>query len=179
MSHRLFVAIRPSEAVIDALTDTMDGVENARWQDETQLHLTLRYIGEVDTPLADDIADALGRVRAAPFALPIRGVGHFAHGGWPSAIWAGVATSPELAALQKKVERTLVMAGLPPETRRFTPHVTLARLNRSAGPIGPWLAAHGDLVAGPMPVDHLILYESTLSRSGSHYEPVVRYALRG
>lgn len=178
MSHRLFVAVRPSEAVIDALIDTMDGVDNARWQDEAQLHLTLRYIGEVDPPLAEDIAAALGRVRATPFALTLRGVGHFARAGWPSAIWADVASSPELATLQKKVERALMMAGCEPETRRFTPHVTLARLNRSSGPVGPWLAAHGNLSAGPMPVDHLILYESTLTRSGSHYEPVVRYALR-
>lgn len=177
MSHRLFVAIRPPEPVIDAMIDTMDGIENARWQDEAQLHLTLRFIGEVDAPLANDIADTLGRVRTAPFELAFRGVGHFERGQRPSAVWAGVAPSPALAALQKKVERAVVSAGAEPETRRFVPHVTLARLNRSCAPPGPWIAQHGDFRAGPMPVDHFTLYESTLTRAGSHYEPVLRVAL--
>ena len=178
MSHRLFVAIRPPDAVIDAMIDTMDGIEHARWQSEAQLHLTLRFIGEVDSPLANDIADALGAIRAAPFDLTFRGVGHFERGHWPSAVWARVAPSPELNTLQKKVERAVVSAGAEPETRRFVPHVTLARLNRSCGDLGAWLAAHGDFTAGPMRVDHVTLYESTLTRSGSHYDPVIRFPLR-
>lgn len=178
MSHRLFVAIRPDAAAIDAMLDMMDGVDNARWQDETQLHLTLRYIGEVDTPLANDIADELGRVNCPPFELALRGVGHFEHGHHPRAIWAGIAPLPALEHLQKKVERAVVLAGVTPETRRFTPHVTLARLNRSSGEIAAWLAAHAGFAAGPVRVDRFTLYESTLTRSGSHYEPVVSYPLR-
>ncbi|WP_066552691.1 RNA 2',3'-cyclic phosphodiesterase [Croceicoccus bisphenolivorans] len=177
MSHRLFVAIRPCSAAINAMLDMMDGIENARWQDETQLHLTLRFIGEVDTPLANDIADALGGLDMPGFDLVFRGVGHFERKHWPSALWAGVAPCPELAVLQKKVERACVSAGLEAETRRFTPHVTLARLNRSSGDPGGWLARHGDFAAGPMRVDHFTLYESTLTRSGSYYEPVVRFTL--
>jgi len=177
MSHRLFIAMRPDESTIDAMIDTMDGVENARWQDETQLHLTLRYLGNVETPLANDIADALGRVTYPAFELTFRGTGHFEKSHWPNALWAGIAPSPELSGLQKKVERACVMAGAAPETRKFTPHVTLARLNRSAGPVGPWLAAHSDFSVPAMRVDHFTLYESTLSSAGSHYEPVVRFSL--
>lgn len=177
MSHRLFVAIRPTEAIIDAMIDTMDEVENARWQDEMQLHLTLRFIGEVDTPLANDTADALGRIKFAPFDLSFQGVGHFERSHWPSALWAGVAPCPELLTLQKKVERACVSAGLPAETRRFTPHVTLARLNRSAGDVAPWLSRHGSIAAGPMRVDAFTLYESTLTHAGAYYEPVVRFTL--
>ncbi|AKM09628.1 RNA 2',3'-cyclic phosphodiesterase [Croceicoccus naphthovorans] len=177
MSHRLFIAIRPPEPVIDAMIDVMDGIENARWQDEAQLHLTLRYVGEVDTPTANDIADALGRIRFAPFDLTYRGVGHFERSHWPSAVWAGVVPSPGLDTLAKKVERACVSAGCAPETRRFTPHVTLARLNRSSGPVGDWMARHGDFACAPVRVDHFTLYESTLSHSGSHYDPVVRFSL--
>lgn len=177
MSHRLFIAIRPTDEVIDAMIDTMDCVENARWQDESQLHLTLRFIGEVDTPQANDIADALAAIRAPGFDLEFRGVGHFEKSHWPSAIWAAVAPCADLARLQKKVERACISAGLEPETRRFTPHVTLARLNRSVGDVGPWLARHSDFAAGPMRAASFILYEATLSQAGSHYEPVVRYPL--
>ncbi len=179
MSHRLFVAIRPSEDAMDAMFDVMDGIEDARWQDETQLHLTLRYIGEVDTPQANDIADALSRIEAPAFDLELRGLGHFSKSHWPHAVWAGVVHSPELLTLQKKVERAVVAAGCEAETRRFLPHVTLARLNRSSGPIGDWLARFGDFHVGPMHVDSYLLYESTLTPSGSQYDPVVRFALSG
>ena len=177
MSHRLFVAIRPSEQAMDAMFDVMDCIEDARWQDEMQLHLTLRYIGEVDTPQANDIADALSRIEMPAFDLELRGLGHFSRSHWPHAVWAGVAHSPELLTLQKKVERAVVSAGCEPETRRFLPHVTLARLNRSSGPIGDWMARFGDFHAAPMPVDSFILYESTLTNSGSQYDPIVRFEL--
>lgn len=177
MSHRLFVAICPPEAVIDAMIDTMDGIENARWQDETQLHLTLRFVGEVDTPRANDVADALRSICLAPFEIAFRGVGHFERRHWPNAVWAGVEPSETLDILRKKIERAVVAAGLEPETRRFVPHVTLARLNHSCGPVGDWMARHGDFAAGPMMVDSFTLYESTLTASGPFYEPVVRYPL--
>lgn len=156
----------------------MDGIDNARWQDDAQLHLTLRFVGEVDTPTANDLADALGRIRFAPFDLEYRGVGHFGRGPWPSAVWAGVAPSAALAALAKKVDRACIAAGCAGETRRFVPHVTLARLNRRSGPVGAWLSRHGDFACAPVRVDHFALYASTLGAGGSHYEPVVRYALR-
>lgn len=178
MSHRLLIAIRPPAPVIDAMLALMDGIDNARWQDEAQLHLTLRFVGEVDTPTANDLADALGRIRFAPFDLTFRGVGHFERGPWPSAVWAGVAPSPELAALARKVERVCVTAGCADVTRRFMPHVTLARLNRSSGPVGAWVARHGGFACAPVRVDHFALYESILGTGGSAYTPVVRYPLR-
>jgi len=176
---RLFVAVRPPPAIRDALIDTMDGIDGARWQDEEQLHLTLRFIGEVDRPVAEDVAAALARVDAPSFDLSIAGVGHFATKGRATALWARPRPSPELEALQHKVERACQQAGLPPERRKFTPHITLARLGRSAGPIGGWLAAHGALSLPPWRVDEFRLYESTLSPAGAQYEPVVRYPLQG
>ena len=78
MSHRrLFVALRLPESVCDALLDTMEGVAGARWQDADNLHITLRFVGEIDRHQADDVISALECVPMRPFPLAIDGVGHF------------------------------------------------------------------------------------------------------
>jgi 2'-5' RNA ligase len=180
--HRLFIAIRPPEPVRDRLVDAMEGIDGARWVDEDNLHLTLRFVGEVERPVANDLAAALGAIRAARFALAIDGVGHFdkrsRHGARPRALWARVPRSGPLDELRLKVERACEVAGLGRETRRFTPHVTLARLGPSVGEIGGWLGRFGDLVAGPWEVSEFILYESHLGHRGAFYEPVTAFALR-
>ena len=182
MAHRLFIAIRPPEPVRDRLVDAMEGIEGARWVDEENLHLTLRFLGEVERPAANDLAAALARVSAAPFMLSVDGVGHFdkrsRHGADPRALWARVPFTGQLSELRMKVERACEAAGLGRDTRRFTPQITLARLNRSTGPIGGWLATFGDLAAGPWEVGEFVLYESHLGHTGSFYEPVTVFALR-
>ena len=177
--HRLFVAIRPPEAIRDLLIDAMDDSADFRWQDEEQLHLTLRFVGEVERPLANDLADAFSRLRAAPFDLRINGVGRFEqrNGG---ALWAGVEPKAPVAALAAKIERACVGVGLKPERRAFPPHITLARwkgrrtrevadfLDRNRGPSSP-----------PFPVTEFILFESHLSRHGAHYEEAASFPLDG
>ena len=174
---RLFVALRPPSDVRDLLIDTMEPPAAARWQDEDQLHLTLRFIGEVDRRQAEDIAAALGRVPLRPFRVEIAGTGHFARGHQPNAIWARVLPSPELAALRTSVERACLAAGLPPETRAFTPHITIARLTRVSPPVGQWLARHADLKAA-WQTEHFALYESHLTPAGAAYEEVARFPQR-
>ncbi|MEO1969982.1 MAG: RNA 2',3'-cyclic phosphodiesterase [Pirellulaceae bacterium] len=114
---------------------------------------------------------------AGPFALQVRGVGHFARKGRASALWAAFEPSEGLAILERRVERACRAAGLPPETRKFVPHVTLARTNASTGPIGGWLAEHGRLAPPPWRVEAFHLYESRLEPGGAHYEPVLRFPL--
>ena len=177
MSHRLFVAIRPPEEVIETLLDAMEGVQAARWQDDDQLHVTLRFVGDVDRQRGEDLVSELARVSALPFALEIAGVGHFERKGVPHAIWARVVPSPGLDVLQRRVERACRAAGCEPETRKFLPHVTLARLNRSAGPIAGWLGDHARLHPGPWEVDSFTLYESHLSDAGAEYEPIETFSL--
>lgn len=177
MSHRLFIAIRPPTPVIDMLIDTMEGLENARWQSDEQLHLTLRYVGEVERPQAEDLAQALSRIRFEPFDIAISGVGYFEKKGIPGAIWARVEPSTALSDLQKSVERACVSAELEPEARKFVPHVTLARLNRSAGEIAPWLARHAQLTPPTFTATHFVLCESHLSKHGSLYRDVARFPL--
>src|SRR3954471_10119041 len=124
--HRLFVALRPPEHIRDLLIDAMDDSADFRWQDEDQLHLTLRFIGEVERPLADDLAAELGRIRSPPLELRIAAAGRFERRN-AGALWAGVEPKAPVAALAAKVERACLNAGLEPERRAFHPHITLAR----------------------------------------------------
>ena len=181
MPHRLFIGIRPPEPVRDALLDTMEALDGARWIDEANLHLTLRFVGEVERPVANDLAEMLGRIAWPRFELRIDGVGAFdrnnRHSSWAHAVWARVPPADALEGLRQKVERACEGAGLGRETRRFTPHVTLARLNRSSGAVGDWLATWGDLATEPWTVDEFTLFESHLGHTGAIYEEIVRYRL--
>lgn len=177
MPHRLFIGIRPPEPVRDCLVDLMEGLEGARWQGEEQLHVTLRFVGETETRQANDIAEELSRLRAEPFALELAGLGHFEKKGRAHTLWAGLAPCEPLAHLQRRVEMACRRAGLAPETRKFAPHITIARLNRATAPIGAFLARHGDLRGEPWLAEAFTLYESHLSPQGSIYEPVMRYPL--
>lgn len=175
--HRLFVAIHPPQDIRDRLIDAMDDSPELRWVPDENLHVTLRFIGEVERPLAEDIAAALGRVRADPFELRVAGVGQFAqrNGG---ALWAGVDPKEPLAALAAKVERACQSAGLEPEHRAFHPHITLARWNRrSAETVRSFLTRCQGLVTPSFPVDAFTLFESRLSRHGAHSDAVASYPL--
>jgi len=175
--HRLFVAIRPPEAIRDLLIDAMDDSPELGWVKDDNLHLTLRFIGEVERPVADDIAAALGRIRAAPFALSLDGIGRFdrRNGG---SLWAGVTPKPPVAALAAKVERACTAAGIAPERRAFHPHITLARYHRRSAAAADALTARNRAITSPpFDVTRFILYQSHLSRHGAHYEEVAAYPL--
>jgi len=175
--HRLFVALRPPQEVLDLLIDAMDDSPELGWVGEDNLHLTLRFIGEVERPLANDIAGALARIRAPSFEMKVKGVGRFDRrsGG---ALWAGVEPRKPVAELAAKVDRACVTAGLEPERRAFHPHITLARYKRGGGAIAEaFERRHADLASQPFEIDRFILFESHLSRHGAHYEEVASYTL--
>jgi 2'-5' RNA ligase len=175
--HRLFVALRPPPEIRQQLLGVMDGVENARWQDDEQLHLTLRFIGNVERPVAEDIATALGAVHAPAVTLRLHGVGCFDRRGRTTAIWAGVHPHDAVSALHRKVDQALARVGLPREGRAFHPHITLARTSAGTGPADAFLARHAGLTSEPFALTHLLLFESTLGREGARYEAVARYPL--
>ena len=174
---RLFVAIRPPRAIRDLLLSAMGGISGARWQNDDQLHITLRFIGEVDRRQAEDIDAALRSVRHARFEVRLSGVGSFEKRGQPSAVWAGVTPAVALATLHKKIDQALVRVGLEPERRAYLPHVTLARLGRSAGPIGGFLEQAGDLSTPLFMVADFALFESDLTAEAAVYSIVERYPL--
>ena len=175
--HRLFVAIRPPEDIRDLLLDAMDDSADFRWPEDEQLHLTLRFIGEVERRLADDLAAELGRIHSPPFELRITGTGRFEQRS-SGALWAGVEPKTPLAALAAKVERACVAVGLEPERRAFHPHITLARWKGRRGhEVARFLERTRSLVSDVFEVREFILFESRLSRHGAHYEEVASYAL--
>ena len=173
--HRLFVAIRPPDEVRDALIDLMGGISGARWQDDDQLHLTLRFIGEVDSRAADDIHAALGAIHQPRFELAISGLGMFDRRGVPEVVWAGVTPPDPVHRLHKKADQAIVRAGLEPERRAFHPHITLARLGRGAGSVADFLARGA--ASAPFTIDSFSLIESHLTPERAVYQEVERYPL--
>ena len=175
--HRLFVAIRPPEHVRDLLIDAMDEGPSLRWVGEDNLHLTLRFIGEVERPMAADVAAALDRIRFSAFELRLSGLGRFDRKGG-GALWAGVEPRKPVADLAAKVDRACVAAGLEPERRVFHPHITLARYGRQGrDEARDFERRNSALSSEAFAVDRFTLFESRLSRHGPHYEVVAAYPL--
>lgn len=170
---RLFVAVRPPPPVCDILLAAMGGVTGARWQADDQLHLTLRFIGEVDRHAAADIAAALAGVRHLAIDAVTGGVGSFADRGRPNALWVGVGPAAALAALHLKVDQALFRAGIARDGRAFHPHVTLARLGRGAGSIAGFLSAPA--VTTSFVITRFTLFESVLTRERAEYRALETY----
>ena len=176
--HRLFVAIRPPESIRDLLIDAMDDSPEFHWQDEEQLHLTLRFIGEVERPTAEDIAGALSHIHSPAFELRLAGTGRFEQRN-SGALWAGIEPKAPVATLAAKVERACLSVGLEPERRAFHPHITLARWKGRRGrEVADFLNRRSDLASEPFAVTEFILFESRLSRHGAQYEEVASYPLQ-
>ncbi|MFP1130067.1 RNA 2',3'-cyclic phosphodiesterase [Asticcacaulis sp. W401b] len=175
--HRLFIGVEPPRAIKTQLLGLMGGVSGARWQSTAQLHLTLRFVGEVDRHQANAIAEALADLHHPAFALSLAGVGTFERKGQVHTLWAGVTPFEPVHVLHKKVDQGLVRAGVLPETRAFQPHITLARLSGRVGTLSHFLDANEGLTSEPFVVDTVCLYESTLTSEGSVYTVVERYSL--
>jgi RNA 2',3'-cyclic 3'-phosphodiesterase len=175
--HRLFVAIRPPREVRSRLLDLMGGVSGARWQTDEQIHLTLRFIGEVDRHLGRDIDAALAAIHHPRFEIALNSVGCFDRRGEPVTLWAGVTPQEPLKALHKKVDQAVLRAGVEPDRRVYAPHITLARLGRGAGSIQPLLESAGGLGGSPFLVDRFALFESRLTPDGPEYSIVETYRL--
>ena len=175
---RLFVAVRPPDVIRDLLIDAMEQGADFRWQEDQHLHITLRFIGEVERPTAEDLADALTRIHAPRMELRIAGVGRFEQRN-SGALWAAVEPKPPLAALAAKVERVCQSVGLEPERRAFHPHITLARWKgRRTREVHDFLERRRGLSSSLFEVGSFILFESRLSRHGAHYEPIANYPLQ-
>ena len=174
---RLFVALEIPPALRDRLVLLQGGVPGARWQTVEQLHLTLRFIGDVQESLAADIDDALAMIRVPAFTLELAGVGEFG-GKLPRAIWAGVRPNDDLMHLQRKIETAMQRLGLEAEERKYTPHVTLARLKNAPRPKVMEFLAHQALFAsGPFRVEQFALFSSHLGSGGAVYQVEREYPL--
>jgi 2'-5' RNA ligase len=175
---RLFVGVELPEDVRARLAGLCGGVPGARWVAPESLHLTLRFIGDVAEDVADDANDAHGALRAPAFDLEFAGVGHFDSAGEVRVLWAGVAKSPALVQLQRTIESALVRIGLPREERRFSPHVTLARLQDAPlARVSAFLAQNALFRAGPFAVEHFTLFSSHRRAAAPIYRAEAEYPL--
>lgn len=173
---RLFVALPCPIDLEDPLLDAQRGVEGMRWVPVENLHVTLRFIGEVQRPVAEDIVAALDDVRSPAPAMTLSGVGVFDHGRSGS-VWARVAPKEPLEALHRKIDRAFVRCGLEPERRAFIPHITLGRWSRGAVILDNWKDRFAGLDSKPARVDRFTLYQSTLGGEGPVYDAVADYPL--
>ena len=154
------------------------GISGARWVSPENYHLTLRFIGETQAHRAEDIDLALSAIRARGFSLTLSGVGTFTKGGRVTALWVGVERNPQLDHLQNKIETALQRAGVDPERRRFTPHVTLARLDNAVeAKLAAFVQANNLFRAESVAVEHFTLFSSQLGKEQSVYTAEVEYEL--
>ncbi len=177
---RLFVAVELPQELRARIGMMCTGIDSAKWVAVDNLHLTLSFLGELPEDRAEDIAGALSSVGGAPFPLTMGGAGHFGSGRRVRALWLGVERCPALSALRDRIESTLVRAGLPPEGRKFHPHVTVARFGDvSPGWIRDWLSANTLFRAAPFTIERFVLFSSHLRRGGAIYTPEMEFPLRG
>lgn len=173
--HRLFVAIRPPTNIRARLLTLMGGIQGARWQTDDQLHLTLRFVGETDHHQANDLTDALRKIRFSSFDIAIAGVGSFDRKGHVHTLWAGVEPRDQLGQMHLKIDRACTSTGLLPDDRSYFPHITLARLGRAAGSTEAFTELHAGLASPTFTVDSFALFESHLGHAGPTYHIVERY----
>ena len=176
---RLFVALPLPDAVKRSLEPLARGLGDVRWLEADQQHLTLRFIGELDNGRLDEVAEALALVQGAPLEVRLEGLGHFPPRGEPRVLWVGVAKNPELKSLKRRIDRALADVGLPPEARKFAPHVTLARIR---GPLAhdrlaTYLMRHSLYRSERFPVSDFHLYSSWLKPAGAEHLIEASYEL--
>ena len=175
---RLFAAIAVPDHIGEPLARRQQGLPGARWRPSEALHITLRFFGELDEPVAEDLAGELVRAHEPPFELSLEGVGAFGEGHQLRAVWAGVADSEPLNILAGRCEAAARRVGLPAEGRPYRPHVTLAYLRRpDPARVGAWIAGHKLLQSPPFRVDRFGLYSSWLGADGSTYQLQREYPL--
>jgi 2'-5' RNA ligase len=175
---RLFVALALPAALKAQIGLLAGGIPGARWVSPENYHLTLRFIGEVESWRAEEVDEALANIRARPFALSLHGLGIFEKAGRISALWVGVERTEALGFLQAKVETALQRIGLEPERKRFAPHVTLARTDRAPpDKLIAHVQAHNLFRAPPVTVESFTLFSSLLGKEQAVYVPEVEYEL--
>lgn len=178
--HRLFVAIDLPEQVKESIQEICSGLPEAKWVDVRQLHLTLRFIGETDDGLFTAIKESLARISESAFSLTLQGVGCFPPKKSPRVLWVGIDRNDTLIRLADKIEQELVKNGLEPESRRFSPHITIARFRDiSTHKAAEYLAKNSLFKTQTFPIEEFYLYSSTLTPKGAVHRREASYPLRG
>ncbi|MEQ8326645.1 MAG: RNA 2',3'-cyclic phosphodiesterase [Parvibaculum sp.] len=172
---RLFTALEISDEAAERLARLQRGLDGARWIERPDFHITLRFAGDVAEDVADDIDEALAEISMHPFEIELEGLGEFG-GKRPHTLWAGVKPSEPLRILQGRHESAMRRVGLKPETRNFTPHVTIARLGRvETGAAYNFIRANSPFAAPPFTAERFTLFSAKTSTGGGPYVAEKRY----
>ena len=168
---RLFAALATPYDIAEHLAPRQSGLSGARWRLPESLHITLRFFGDIPENQAEDLASELSKVSGAPLMLSLNSVGAFGEGADIHAVWAGVEANPALNLLAGRCEAAARRAGLKPDTRVYTPHVTLAYLRRpDPAEVAAWIQANSLLKSPAFTVGTFGLYSSRSTSEGSRYE---------
>ena len=174
---RLFTGLELPGAIAAQVASARGGIVGARWIDPTDYHITLRFVGDVDRQVALDMAETLDEIRRPPFDVCFGGLSWFG-GDKPRAIVAKIRPDPALIELQAEHERRMRRIGLEPETRKFTPHVTIARVRRvGARAVADYLASRGALSVDRFTAERFVVYSSRESTGGGPYVVEAAYPL--
>lgn len=171
--QRLFVALSLPAFVRAAVAELQHPpLPGFRWTPSERLHLTLKFIGEVEAALVDDVIHALDQIHVEPFYVPVEGVGQFPQRGAPQVAWVGVGRGhPRLFQLQYRIENALFAMGIQPDLRGFHPHITLARTSQaSPGAVQHFLKQNRGFEAPPFRATTFTLFSSQASSIGQVYQ---------
>jgi len=180
---RAFIALPLPEIARDALEDLQSELPVGRHMSPDTFHITLAYLDKQTERTLERIHEVLGQIALPPIPITLKGVDVFG-GKSPKLLWAGIASSDELAVLREKVRRASERSGVTLSRERFRPHVTLARFKNNlrdgeVAKIGSFLAAHADFEMQPFVADHFVMFQSTRHQTGATHEPIVDYPLQG
>lgn len=175
---RLFVALDLPDSIKAQLHDFQkETLKGAKWTKPEQWHITLHFIGESDEA---PVREALSRVKAEAFSLRLRGIGTFPPRGRPNVLWVGIEAPKTLLALHQAIGDALKTTGFTPESRPYSPHLTLARFKEikpEAKSLATYLEKFASFETGSFPIEHFSLYQSELLQSGAAYTIRERYFL--
>lgn len=173
--QRLFVAIDMPERIRMELARLKLDIQGVRWVIPEQLHLTLRFIGDAGEEQKNRLIKELLAIQFIKFRLVLTGIGFFQTHGIPRILWTGVLNSPPLVNLRERVENACISAGLLPDDRHFSPHLTIARIkNGTKDDIRRYVATHNGFRSSRFEVDGFSLYSSTLEKDGALHRVIVK-----
>lgn len=178
---RVFLGLPIPDDIAEPLQRLQAGVPGARWQTRDNMHITLNFLGELDEQVLEELHEGLSRIEADVFPVTVKSVGSFEIGkhNEPKILWAGVEKSDALLRLKKKTDQVVLETGIQFDHRRYTPHITLARMNKAPlDKVAEFIALHNLLHLPDFTADKFCLYESQLREKGAVYTPLVDYPLQ-
>lgn len=176
---RLFIAIPLPKGVKQKLVGLQQPIDGLRWQSQEQMHLTIKFVGEVNKATAAELREELDEIDHPEFSMTIAGMGCFPEGKHPKVVWAGIKENATLKELHQKVEDRCEKIGIAPENRRYKPHVTIARTkSASKQVVTSFINQHKKFALSDIPVNEFVLYESKLHADGARHQRLQTYLLK-